>query len=174
MAKKIKVVDVSPGEAIEEVTVEVQPVEEAKPVEDVKEEVVSETKPIEETKEVEEETNKGQEKSKTLEYIKCENCNKQVLMKTYKYSHQKVCKAKPAPPPPPPPPPPPEFKKERPKRVVKPKEKKEEPVETPRPEFDGLVSFDNKGPVLDPYTVMKQDRAMVRLQRVKSLISQAI
>ena len=54
MTKKIKVVDVSPAEAIEEVTVEVQPVE------DVKDEVISETKPIEETKEVEEETSKGQ------------------------------------------------------------------------------------------------------------------
>ena len=178
MVKKIKVVDVVPIEAIEETqpieevpqVEEVTHVEAAPPIEDVKEEVEVEDKPMDQVEEV---TSKGNEKSKPLEYINCVNCNKQILMKTYKYSHQKVCKAKPAPPPPPPPPTP-EPKKERPKRVSKPKEKKEEPVETPKPEFSGVVSFDETKPVLDPYITMRQDRAMVRLQRVRSLISQAI
>ena len=143
MVKKIKVVDVAPVEAIEEIKKEVQPVEEPQPVEDVKdeEEVVLETEPLEDTKEIKEETNEGIDKSRPLEYINCENCNKKVLMNTYKYSHQKVCKAKPTRPPPPPPPPPPEPKKERPKRAPKPKQNKEEPVETPKPAFNGVVSF---------------------------------
>jgi hypothetical protein len=170
MVKKIKVVDVTPVEAIEEVAPEPQPVEESQPVEEtqpveeVKEEVVVEDKPIEETKNVD-------ASKKPLEYINCENCNKKVLMKTYKYSHQKVCKAKPAPPPPPAPEPTP--KKERPKRAAKPKEKKEVPVEAPKPEFNGVVSFEMR-PVVDPYLALRQDRVMARQQRVKSLISQAI
>ena len=167
MVKKIKVVDVTPVEAIEEVAPEPQPIEEVQPVEEVKEEVV-----IEEQPKTEEVTSKGLDKSKPLEYINCENCNKKVLMKTYKYSHQKVCKAKPAPPPPPAPEPTP--KKERPKRVAKQKEKKEVPVEAPKPEFNGVVSFDEMRPVVDPYLALRHDRVMARQQRVKSLIFQAI
>ena len=106
-----------------------------------------------------------------MEYITCENCNKKVLMKTYKYSHQKVCKASNVPPPPPPTPEP-EPKKA--KRVSKPKEKKEEQVEVPKPEFNGVVSFDHMKPVIDPYLAMRQERVLKRQQRVKSLISQAI
>jgi hypothetical protein len=169
MVKKIKKVDVSPTDAIEEP----QPVEEAphvdddQPIEEVKEEVI-EDKPI-----------KGPEKSKPLEYITCENCNKQVLMKTYKYSHKKVCKASNVPPPPPPPPPPPtpepEPKKAKPKRIAKPKEKKEEEVPIPKPQFDGTVSFNELKPVfIDPYIAMRNERVLMRQQRVRSLISQAI
>ena len=185
MVKKIKVVDVSPVHASEEAP----QVEEAQPVEEVKEEnVIEETQPI-----VEEVTDKathepkGPEKSKPLEYIKCENCNKEVLMKTYKYSHKKICKANP----PPPPPTPeqltkseflnsksrfePEIKKARAKRIAKPKEQKEEEAPIPKPEFNGIVSFNELKPApIDPYVAMRQERLMVRQQRVKSLISQAI
>ena len=56
----------------------------------------------------------------------------------------------------------------------KPKEKKEVPVEAPKPEFNGVVSFDEMRPVVDPYLALRQDRVMARQQRVKSLISQAI
>ena len=185
MVKKIKVVDVTPVEAIEEVAPEPQPVEESQPVEEAQpvEEVVVEDTPIEETNQTKldllsskgallNETKNVDASKKPLEYINCENCNKKVLMKTYKYSHQKVCKAKPAPPPPPAPEPTP--KKERPKRAAKPKEKKEVPIEAPKPEFNGVVSFDEMRPVVDPYLALRQDRVMARQQRVKSLISQAI
>ena len=171
MVKKIKVVDVAPIEANEEV---VAPIEESQPIEDIKEEVVE--TPIEKIKEVEE---VSPLEYKNLEYINCDKCNKKVLLKTYKYSHQRVCKARSVTPPPPPPPPPPEPKKERPKRVSKPKEKKEEhltinePPMSQKPEFNGVASFDTK-PFIDPYTAMRQERVLIRQQRVKSLISQAI
>ena len=50
-------------------------------------------------------------KEKKLEYVTCEVCNKSMLAKTYKYSHQKLCKPE-APPPPPTPEP-------KPKRAAK-------------------------------------------------------
>ena len=162
MVKKIKVVDV-----VEQVA----PVEEVQPVDDVKDDVpVEEVTPIEEVKEVEE--TKEEKKTKPLEYINCEVCNKKVLLKTYKYTHQRLCKAKNEPPPPPPPTP--EPQKQRPKRVSKPKEIKEAPVVPPKPVFDGVVSFNEVRPVIDPYLAMRQERVMIRQQRVKSLISQAI
>ena len=175
MVKKIKVVDVSTPDAIEETP----QVEEAPQVEETPQ--VEEAQPVEETPQVEEappveETVKEEvvKKTKPSEYIKCENCNKEVLMKTYKYSHKKVCKPSNAPPPPPPPPPTPEPKKARAKRVAKPKETPEEPP-IPKTDFNGTVSFDEMKPVLvDPYITMRQERLMVRQQRVKSLISQAI
>ena len=172
MVKKIKVVDVSPVDAIEETpqVEEPQPVEEAQPVEEEREENVieEETPPVvEEVKQPEDKPATG--KTKQSEYIKCENCNKEVLMKTYKYSHKKLCKANP-----PPPPPTPEIKKPRPKRIAKPKEMKEE-APIPKPEFNGTVSFNELKPApIDPYVAMRQERLMVRQQRVKSLISQAI
>ena len=172
MVKKIKVVDVATAGAVEEVS----PVEDLQPVDDVENEVVvEETKPIEDVKEVEE-----VKITKPSEYINCEVCNKKVLLKTYKYTHQRLCKAKTEPPPPPPlpppppPPPTPEPQKQRPKRVSKPKEIKEAPVAAPKPVFDGVVSFNDVRPVIDPYLAMRQERVMIRQQRVRSLISQAI
>ena len=38
-------------------------------------------------------------KKKKMEYVTCEVCNKSMLVKTYKYSHQKLCKPEPPPPP---------------------------------------------------------------------------
>jgi hypothetical protein len=172
MVKKIKVVDVAPVDATEapEVVEETPQIEDVRPVEEAKEEVIEEKPVVEEIKEIEIVKN-----SKPLEYITCEHCNKNVLMKTYKYSHKKVCKAGDVPPPPPPPPTPePEPKKEKAKRVAKPKEKKEQQADTPKPEFDGLVSFDHLKPPVDPYIAMRQERILIRQQRVKSLISQAI
>ena len=168
MVKKIKVVDVDAIEA-PEVIQEVIQVEDVKPIEEAKEEEVIEEQPIaEEIKEIE----IVKKEKPIMEYITCENCNKKVLMKTYKYSHQKVCKSSNVPPPPPPTPEPePEPKKA--KRVSKPKEKKEEPVEIPKPDFNGVVSFDHMKQV-DPYLAMRQERVLMRQQRVKSLISQAI
>ena len=167
MVKKIKVVDVSPVDAIEETpqVEEPQPVEEAQPVEEEKEEnVIEEEAPpvVEEVKQPEDKPATG--KTKPSEYIKCENCNKEVLMKTYKYSHKKICKANP-PPPPPPPTPEPEIKKPRPKRIAKPKETKEE-APIPKPEFNGTISFNELKPApIDPYVAMRQERLMVRQQK---------
>ena len=100
MVKKIKVVDVA--------TEEVKPVEEVKPIEEVKD--IEDVKPVEEVKDVEEikpveivveaikYVKEEMKPKKQPEYINCENCNKKVLMKTYKYSHLNVCKGKKTPP----------------------------------------------------------------------------
>ena len=176
MVKKIKVVDVVEGEEANQVEEPIQDIieveqpvpEDVKPVE---EEVVEVEKPIENSSVLEEEA-KPTKQSKQLEYITCDTCNKQMLMKTFKYSHKKMCDAKNKPPPPPPPTP----EKAKPKRVAKPKEVKptEEVVneEIPKPQFNGVVSFNEFQP--DPFIAMREQRQMVRTQRVKSLISQAI
>ena len=117
--------------------------------------------------------------------ISCENCGKSMLMKTYKYSHMKVCKPL-VPEPPPPPPPTPEPKaKAKPKlnaappkpKAAPPKPKAEKPV-IAKPEFSGEVSFSNfEAPQLshtDLYRQAREQRQQVRVQRVRSLISQAI
>ena len=111
--------------------------------------------------------------------ITCENCNKSMLMKTYKYSHMKLCKPAVSEPPPPPPTPEPKAKaKARAKREPKPKVEKPAPV---KPEFNGNVSFTHFKEMKelmpappDPYTAMRQQRIIVKQQRVKNLISQAI
>ena len=107
--------------------------------------------------------------------ISCENCGKSMLMKTYKYSHMKVCKQVEAPPPPPPPPPTPEPKVKA--KRAPPKQKAEKPV-IAKPEFKGEVSFSNfEAPQLshnDLYRQAREQRQQVRVQRVRSLISQAI
>ena len=109
--------------------------------------------------------------------ITCENCNKSMLMKTYKYSHMKLCKPAVSEPPPPPPTPEPKAKA-RAKREPKPKVEKPAPV---KPEFNGNVSFTHFKEMKelmpappDAYTAMRQQRIIVKQQRVKNLISQAI
>ena len=96
-----------------------------------------------------------------------------MLMKTYRYTHQKLCKDKNAPPPPPtppppPPPPPPPTPEPKPKRASKPKEVKKEA------EPMGVVSFNEFNPPIDPYRALREQRLLVRQQRVKHLISQAL
>ena len=116
-------------------------------------------------------------KEKKLEYVTCEVCNKSMLVKTFKYSHQKLCKPE-APPPPPTPEP-------KPKRAAKAKAApKEPPIEVyqdpPKQTWDGRVSFNNirdtppQPSVADLYKAAREQRQQVRTQRVKSLISQAI
>ena len=118
-------------------------------------------------------------KEKKLEYVTCDVCNKSMLTKTYKYSHQKLCKPE-APPPPPPPTPEP-----RPKRAAKAKAApKAAPIEVyqdpPKQTWDGRVSFNNvrdtppQPSVADLYNTAREQRQQVRTSRVKSLISQAI
>ena len=103
--------------------------------------------------------------------VTCENCGKSMLMKTYKYSHLKLCK--PAVPEPPPPPPEPKAKA---KRVAKPKVEKPTIIQ---PVFTGEVSFTHvKEPDppshIEVYKQAKDQRQQLRVQRVKSLMAQAI
>ena len=185
MVRKIKVVDVvaneeaapieqapieasvdTPPEVPVEMPVEV-PVE--VPVEMSVEKPVE--KPVEATPDEEKKDKPASKQLSPDKYITCETCNKNMLMKTYKHTHQKLCLNKHAPPPPPPPPPPvapePKAKKARP-----PPKEKNVVEETPKPDFNGTVSFDFT-PV-DPYVAMREQRVIMRQQRVKSLISQAI
>ena len=116
-------------------------------------------------------------KEKKLEYVTCEVCNKSMLAKTYKYSHQKLCKPE-APPPPPTPEP-------KPKRAAKAKAapKTEQHIEVyqepPKQTWDGKVSFNNvrdtppQHSVADLYKAARDQRQQVRT-RVKSLISLAL
>jgi hypothetical protein len=105
---------------------------------------------------------------KESQYITCETCNKNMLLKTYKYTHQKLCRDKNTPPPPPPPPPPPTTPEPKPKRASKPKEVKTET------EPIGVVSFNEFNPPIDPYRALREQRILARQQRVKHLISQAL
>lgn len=167
MVKKIKVVDVDvtqneaeakPIEIIEDPIVEEVKDEEIKPIDE-------EAKPIEEVK--------PSKKPAAAKTVTCEFCNKEMLMKTYKYNHKLQCQEKHKPPPIPPPPTPqtsPEPKK-RVKKEVKPKEPKM--VETAKPSFNGVVSF-NDAPRVDPYAALRQERLILQQRRVKALISQAI
>ena len=176
MVKKLKVVDVAPEEPTNPVE-EVNLVEEVKPVEEIVAPVEEEPKVIEEV-EVKPEPTKPEptkeevqpidKKPKQQAEIVCENCNKKMLMKTYKYSHQKLCKPPATVPPPPttaPPQPPP---------------KKQPDTPFPKEEIN-TVSFDqysqplpNGNAYLNTWNELRQQRQIVRQQRVKSLISQAI
>ena len=120
-------------------------------------------------------------KKKTAPTGKCDHCGKEMLMKTLKYSHMKLCMP---PAPPAPPPPPPVVEKPKPKRAPpKPKPKPEvvaspEPtvVTKSKPTFDGVVDFgERKGRTQDElFQQMRQERMQHKQARVKSLISQVI
>ena len=171
MVKKIiKVVDVDVAQN-EEVT---QPIVEVVPMaEEIKDE---EVQPIQDDKQNEIKPNEQIVKqTSSAKTTTCEFCNKEMLMKTYKYNHKLQCQGKHKPPPPPPPPSPEPKKKAQ--RESKPKAKKEEAPKvienTSKPIFNGLVSF-NDAPRVDPYAALRKERLMMQQQRVKSLISQAL
>jgi hypothetical protein len=149
---------------------------------DVKEELPSEpsevkTEPVVESLAIEAPVVEESKSKKEPSMISCENCGKSMLMKTYKYSHMKVCKQVEPPPPPPPPPPTPEPKVKAKRAPPKPKAAK--PVSV-KPEFNGEVSFSNfEAPEhqvshIDLYRQAREQRQQVRVQRVRSLISQAL
>ena len=130
-----------------------------------------------------EESKPAPKKEQTM--ITCDKCGKSMLMKTFKYSHSKVCKpSTPEPPPPPPPtpeptPPPTPEPKAKVKRAP-PKPKAEKTV-IAKPEFNGQVSFNHFDDApqhqvshIDLYRQAREQRQHVRVQRVRSLISQAI
>jgi len=171
MVKKLKVVDVAQTEEapkIEEPVVDkveepvVDKVEE--PIEDkVEEPFVEKVEDIQPSKEEETKPEK-----KSTQEIVCEHCNKKMLMKTYKYSHQKVCRAN---------------IKESPKEPLKepPKEPIKRAIQAKQhepPVNEPTASFNSFSPPADTYVRewndLRQQRQMVRQQRVRSLISQAI
>jgi len=159
--------------------VKVVPVEQAPeqeqptPVEPVVEPVAEQApEPVAEILAIEAPVIAGAKPKKEQANVTCENCGKSMLMKTYKYSHLKLCKpAVPEPPPPPPPEP-----KAKAKRVAKPKIEKPTIVQ---PVFTGDVSFTHIKESAPPshveiYKQAKDQRQQLRVQRVKSLIAQAI
>ena len=162
MVKKIKVVEIDNVEIPE--TVADEPIADEPPIqEDVKTDEVE--PPIQEDLKTDEVEPPKEVKTKNQdEKITCSICNKTMLMKTYKYTHQKLCK--------------PVEPKSKPNKVVEP------PKEKPKPK-PNEVSSTNLGEVsfkafkeepnpLDIYRAAKEQRQQVRNQRVKSLISQAI
>ena len=173
---KVKVVPVEteiPSDVTEPSVKEEQPSEPSEP--EVKPEIKTEELAIA-APTVEESKPKPKKEQAT---ITCENCNKSMLMKTYKYSHMKLCKPAVSEPPPPPPTPEPKAKA-RAKREPKPKVEKPTPA---KPEFNGDVSFtpfkEMKATPPPPthvevYRQAREQRHQVRVQRVQNLISQAI
>ena len=115
---------------------------------------------------------KKSRQQKQDEKITCSICDKTMLMKTYKYTHQKFCKP---------------SEPEMPRVVeARPKAKKQaKPREITPPQFNlGQVSFTDFQEMqkvmpappdpLEIYRAAKEQRQQFRVQRVKSLISQAI
>ena len=183
---KVKAVNIKPVESASE---------ETQPSEGTKEEIVSEP---EEVKEVAEEVIQDvikeivQEVPPVTEEIKhvktkkapatgkCDNCGKEMLMKTLKYSHMKLCMP-PVPEAPTPPPPAPVAVVEKPKPKRAPAKPKapvaEAPVAQEKSTFDGVVDFSVSRKVLsheEEYNQMRQTRLQHKQARVKNLISQAI
>ena len=161
MARKIKVVEVENVEEPEtvETSDEPQPQEEESDEPQPQEESSEESK-IEEVDPPKESNHKKQD-----EKITCSVCNKTMLMKTYKYTHHKLCKPKE--------PEPPKEEKPKVKKQVKQKEMSSQPSNL------GLVSFTEykENVIPDPleiYRAAKEQRQQVRTQRVESLISQAV
>ena len=103
------------------------------------------------------------------EKMTCPVCNKTMLTKTYKYTHQALCKPKETPPTPAP-----KAAQPKPKKEQKPKVK-----DTPSVSFDDFKEMKELMPAPPPdyatqYRAAREQRHQVRTQRVKSLISQAI
>ena len=101
------------------------------------------------------------------EKITCPVCNKTMLSKTYKYTHQALCKPKE-----PTPTPAPKALQPKPKREPKTKTK-----DVPIVSFNDFKEMKELMPAPDyaaQYRAAREQRQQVRVQRVKSLISQAI
>jgi len=112
------------------------------------------------------ETPKETKTKKKHEKITCPVCNKTMFSKTYKYTHQALCKPKEPEPKPPPQP--------KPK-----KEPKTKTTEIPNVSFNDFKEMKEVMPAPPPdyvtqYRAAREQRQQVRAQRVKSLILQAI
>ena len=168
MPRKVKVVavenaEIPPSEAVE-------PPQEPEVVETPEPEVVSAPEPdvaqpeeVEKPEVVADEPLKDTKSKKKDEKVTCPICNQTMLSKTYKYTHQALCKPKE-------PTPSPVVKAPQPKPKKEPKPKnKEVPI----------VSFNDFKEAQAPdfatlHRAAVEQRKQVRIQRVKSLISQAI
>jgi hypothetical protein len=180
MVKKIKVVEIENIEMPETVeTVETPETPETvetssskmkllSPTDETPEPIADEPPIQEDLKTDEVEPPKEVKTKKQDEKITCSICNKTMLMKTYKYTHQKLCK-------------PVEQVPIKSKSKIEPtKEVQEKPKVKPKEASLtnlGEVSFKEFKEIpnpLDIYRAAKEQRQQVRIQRVKSLISQAI
>ena len=99
------------------------------------------------------------------EKMTCPVCNKTMLSKTYKYTHQALCRPKE---------PEPKVPQPKPKKEAKPKTK-----EIPNVSFNDFKEMKELMPAPPPdyatqYRAARDQRQQLRTQRVKSLISQAI
>ena len=166
MVKKIKVVEIDNVETPETVeTVETLEIPET--VETP--EPIADEPPIQEDLKTDEvEPPKEVKTKKQDEKITCSICNKTMLMKTYKYTHQKLCK-------------PVEQVPIKSKSKIEPTKEVEEKLKAKPKEASltnlGEVSFKEFKEIpnpLDIYRAAKEQRQQVRIQKVKSLISQAI
>ena len=179
---KVKVVNIKPVESASE---------ETQPSEGTKEEIISEPEEVksvaeEFVKEVAAEVTPVPEEIKNVKTKKapatgkCDNCGKEMLMKTLKYSHMKLCNPPvPVALPPPPPAPVAVVEKPKPKRApAKPKAPvAEAPVAKEKPTFDGVVDFSVNRKQLSQeelFNQMRVERLQHKQHRVKNLISQAI
>ena len=168
MVKKIKVVEIENIETVEmPETVADDSIADEPPIqEDLKTDEFE--PPIQEDLKIDEvEPPKEVKTKKQDEKITCSICNKTMLMKTYKYTHQNLCK--------------PVEPKSKPTKAVEPiKVVEEKPKAKPKEASLinlGEVSFKEFKEMPDPLDICraaKEQRQQVRIQRVKSLISQAI
>ena len=167
---KVKVVNIKPVESASD---------ETQPSEGTKEEIISEPEELKEVaeeviqdviKEVVAEVPPVPEEIKNVKTKKapatgkCDNCGKEMLMKTLKYSHMKLCMP-PVPETPTPPPPAPVAVVEKPKPKRAPAKPKapvaEAPVAQEKSTFDGVVDFSVSRKVLsheEEYNQMRQSR----------------
>ena len=162
MVKKIKVVEIENVETPE--TVETPP----PTPEPIADELQIQEETSEEPKMEEVESLKESKPKKQDEKITCSNCNKTMLMKTYKYTHQKLCK-----------PNEPEISKvveakPKAKKQAKPKEVISQPSNLGQVSFTEFQEMPAQPNPLEIYRAAKDQRQQLRIQRVKSLISQAV
>lgn len=173
MVKKLKVVDVAQTEEAPKVEEPIMDEVEAPVVEEPSKEIIEEITPLENTptEDVKPTENIKPEKKSSkgaMQEIVCEHCSKKMLMKTYKYSHQKICRANIKEPTPEPPKPQAAISKKQPEA----QDKSGTPPNAPTASFDAYSPPANT--YLREWNDLRQQRQMVRQQRVKSLISQAI
>jgi hypothetical protein len=169
MVKKIKVVEIEHVEMPETPSPTPEPTEPPTPTEpstpkETVEEQLSTIEPKIETVE----PSKESKPKKQEEKITCSICDKTMLMKTYKYTHQKLCRPKE--------PEPVKVVEDKPKakKQIKPKETSSQPSNVGQVSFSEYKETHNLMPdPLEIYRAAKEYRQQVRNQRVKSLISQA-
>ena len=161
--ENVEIIKVSPEPDAPEAEPEVVVPESAAEIENTgsdKTEVVADTAPPQSPEAPEETKSKKKDEKMT-----CPVCNKTMLSKTYKYTHQALCKPKE---------PEPKVQQPKPKKEPKPKTK-----EIPNVSFNDFKEMKELMPAPPPdyatqYKAARDQRQQVRTQRVKSLISQAI